>query len=100
MELLLIIGLQKITAFEKDVINIGAFNDPKMAAAAVDYYSQFYNGVFFNGIGDSIPPSEWQAHKSGMKPLYHLEQRSLYQLTNEDEEARKARCKRLYGIDI
>ena len=91
----------KITKFGTGkVINIGTFDNPQMAAAAVDYYSQFYNGVSFNGFGYSIPPLEWQSHKMKMTPLYHLIRRPLYYLTGEDEEIRRERCKRIYGLDI
>ena len=71
-----------------------------MAGAAADYYSKYMNHRSLNGLSEQIPPYEWQQHKSRMQKLYHVVQRPLYSLTNEDEEVRRERCKRLYGIEI
>jgi len=53
-------------------IYIGTFDDPRMAAAAVDYYSQFYNGISYNGLFGVVDPREWLQHKSGVRQMYEL----------------------------
>ena len=53
-------------------IHIGTFDNPRMAAAAVDYYSQFYNGISYNGLFGVVDPREWLQHKSGIRQMYKL----------------------------
>lgn len=74
------------------IIRIGTFDDPIMAGAASDYYCNYINHRSLNGLSEQIPPYEWQRHKSRMQQMYAL--------TNESEEARRERCKRIYGIEI
>jgi len=83
--------------FNNTLTIIGHFDDPNMAGYAYDYYRHFLTGA--PQLYD-VDPREWQAHKSRMKPLYHLVQRQLYTLTGEDESVRRERCLRKYGIEI
>ena len=80
--------------------NAGSFTDPIAAANAYNYYTTQYDINNTHKLNDVpyMEPSEWLKYKFYYRGKGKPEQ--MYELTNESEEERKARCFARYGVEF